>query len=287
MKVFISYTWESGAHGEWVERLASRLRSDGIETTLDKWELKPGDDFLKFMEEGIRDHDHVLVICTPEYKRKADERRGGAGYETRQISAEIFYGLKPGKFIPVLRSGERENAVPSCLQGILDINMTDDSKLPERYVELLGVLSGQLKEAPPVGIPQDMRKFDDLKMSFLQDRLMGRAFKCGIDDIRYTDGLVMDRERLEYIKKKIVEHADITGTKYWITYFEKEEFDQIIKKTVWTNGEETFTFDEAEIQEIIRRCARGLEFRLGRMFGAEHIQSRVMRNGDIAFRYIK
>ena len=74
VKVFISYAWESEKHETWVKDLASRLCKDGIETTLDKWELHKGDEITKFMEAGVRDHDRVLIICTPEYKRKADGR---------------------------------------------------------------------------------------------------------------------------------------------------------------------------------------------------------------------
>lgn len=42
------------------------------------------------MEKSIRDNDHVLVVCTPSYKRKSDERHGGVGYEGDIMTGEAF-----------------------------------------------------------------------------------------------------------------------------------------------------------------------------------------------------
>src|SRR4051812_17731845 len=51
--VFISYSWESPAHKEWVRDFASQLRADGVEVTLDQWKLVPGDQLAQFMEREI------------------------------------------------------------------------------------------------------------------------------------------------------------------------------------------------------------------------------------------
>ena len=51
VKVFISYSWDSKDHKEWVKDLAIKLRNDGINATLDQWELAPGDQLTHFMEE--------------------------------------------------------------------------------------------------------------------------------------------------------------------------------------------------------------------------------------------
>ena len=36
-KAFVSYSWDSDQHKEWVAKLATDLRHDGIETILDQW----------------------------------------------------------------------------------------------------------------------------------------------------------------------------------------------------------------------------------------------------------
>ena len=70
----------------------------------------------KFMEEQITSADYVLIICTPTYKRKADKRTGGVGYEGHIISGELMNLSNERKFIPVKRKGTFENAIPTFLR---------------------------------------------------------------------------------------------------------------------------------------------------------------------------
>jgi TIR domain len=79
-RAFASYSWDSKEHKEWVKDLATRLRSDGVDVTLDQWKVVPGEQLPKFMETAIRENSYVLIICTPNYKKKSDERKGGVGY---------------------------------------------------------------------------------------------------------------------------------------------------------------------------------------------------------------
>lgn len=41
-KIFISYSWSSPEHEQWVIDLAENLMQDGIDIALDKWELREG-----------------------------------------------------------------------------------------------------------------------------------------------------------------------------------------------------------------------------------------------------
>ena len=105
-KVFVSYAWESDALKVWVKEFATRLRRDGVETKLDQWHVVPGDQLPAFMEEAIRENDFVLIVCTPEYKKKSEGRRGGVGYEGDIMTAEVLQKQNHRKFIPVLREGD-------------------------------------------------------------------------------------------------------------------------------------------------------------------------------------
>ena len=78
-RVFLSYSHDSEPHKAWVRRLAERLRQGGVEVTLDQWDMRPGADVVRFMEQGIRDADRVLMVCTANYVAKAEERKGAAG----------------------------------------------------------------------------------------------------------------------------------------------------------------------------------------------------------------
>src|SRR5436190_20835175 len=87
---FISYSWDDDAHNDWVRTLAGRLRGDGVDVRLDQWDAVPGDQLTAFMERSVRDNDFILVVCTPRYKNRADERKGGVGYEGDIMTAEVF-----------------------------------------------------------------------------------------------------------------------------------------------------------------------------------------------------
>jgi hypothetical protein len=41
-KAFISYSWSSQEHQQWVLDLASQLRESGVDVTIDKWDLREG-----------------------------------------------------------------------------------------------------------------------------------------------------------------------------------------------------------------------------------------------------
>src|SRR5208283_5839123 len=102
---FISYSRDDEAHKEWVRQLATKLRADGVEARLDEWHSAPGDQFPHFMEREIRSDDFVIIICTPQYKTKFEERTSGAGYEAEIITAEISAKQNHRKFITVLARG--------------------------------------------------------------------------------------------------------------------------------------------------------------------------------------
>ncbi|MEJ8846112.1 tetratricopeptide repeat protein [Variovorax rhizosphaerae] len=49
-----------------VEDFARRLRERGIDAWLDKWEIRPGDDFVQRINEGLTDYDVGLVFFSSE-----------------------------------------------------------------------------------------------------------------------------------------------------------------------------------------------------------------------------
>ena len=155
--VFISYSWDSEPHKNWVSNFATRLRSDGIDTILDQTHLELGGRTTQFMERSVRDSRMVLVVCTDGYKRRFDNRTGGAGYEGQIISAEILAEAS-SKFIPVLRQGEWTTAVPTALAGVNGVDLRQDLDAP--YRELVRRLHG-IKPLLTVGTPPDWLYSDD------------------------------------------------------------------------------------------------------------------------------
>ena len=123
-KTFISYSWDDDLHKDWVKALAARLMGAGVALTLDRWALAPGDQLPKFMETSIREHDRVLIVLTPNYKQKSDNRKGGVGYEGDIMTGQVFAGKNPRKFIPVLRSGNWVDSSPSWISGKYGVGPT-------------------------------------------------------------------------------------------------------------------------------------------------------------------
>lgn len=150
-KAFISYSWDDDEHRDWVRKLATRLRGDGVTVTLDKWHIAPGTQLPHFMEKAIRENDFVLIICTPRYKQRSDGRIGGAGYEGDIMTAEVFTKGNHQKFIPILRRGDWQDAAPAWLGGKYYVDLCGDPYPAPQYEDLLTTLHNAREEAPPVG----------------------------------------------------------------------------------------------------------------------------------------
>jgi hypothetical protein len=125
--IFISYSWDSQGHKEWVRNFAATLKDNGIAIVMDHSHLKLGASATKFMESSVRDCRRVLVICTEAYKQKFDDRKGGAGYEGGIITGEIINQVGENKFVPVLREGDWHSAVPTALSGVYGVDLREDS----------------------------------------------------------------------------------------------------------------------------------------------------------------
>jgi hypothetical protein len=150
-KVFLSYSWDDEDHKNWTKAFAAQLRADGVDATLDQWAAVPGDRLPHFMEQAIRQNSYVLIICTPKYKEKSNNRVGGVGYEGDIMTGEVHTQGNHRKFIPILRRGERATAMPSWVAGKYDIDLRGDPYSRENYLDLLATLHNQREQAPPVG----------------------------------------------------------------------------------------------------------------------------------------
>ena len=89
-KVFISYSWDSEAHRNWILQLANKLIENGVNVILDQHESTAGKNLTHSMEKNIKESDKVLLILTPNYKIKAEGRLGGVGFEYSLINEELY-----------------------------------------------------------------------------------------------------------------------------------------------------------------------------------------------------
>lgn len=140
-KVFISYSWTTPLHEDWVISLAERLMSDGVEVIIDKWNLKEGHDKYTFMESMVtsKDVDKVLIILDKRYSEKANDRSGGVGTETQIISPQIYSNVSQEKFIPIVteRDENGKEYVPTYLESRIYIDLSSLEHFESNYEKLL------------------------------------------------------------------------------------------------------------------------------------------------------
>lgn len=148
---FVSYSWDSTTHSDWVLQLATRLRRDAVDVVLDRWDTRLGSDLSLFMERAGDNAYRVLAIVTSAYARKADAAEGGVGYERKMITPSLMKDLHGHRVIPVLRDNP-EGQLPRFLGAAKYIDFRDDGTYEDRYYELLQELHGiQVTPKPPLG----------------------------------------------------------------------------------------------------------------------------------------
>jgi SEFIR domain len=122
-RVFISYSHDSDDHADRVLTLANRLRAEGIDVTLDQYEISPPEGWPSWMERQVRDSDFVLVVCTEIYLRRAERREDpGAGHGVifeSTLSLQHLYnaGMRNTRFVPVVFEDRDTNHIPTQLGG--------------------------------------------------------------------------------------------------------------------------------------------------------------------------
>jgi hypothetical protein len=188
---FVSYSWDTEEHRNWVRGLATRLRQDGIETTLDQWHLVPGDQLPAFMERAVRESDYVLIVCTPRYKQRSDNRTGGVGYEGDIMAAEALTARNERKFVPILRQDQWLSSAPSWLSGKYYVDLSGEPYSEHQYMDLLTTMLGARPQAPPVG-----RRAQDLagtpgQAAAAAPEVVGSAPPSAFDPLRVT-GVIVD-----------------------------------------------------------------------------------------------
>lgn len=151
--VFISYSWDDDEHKNWVLNLTKRLFENGVQVILDRYELKPGANMMHFMETAIPKADKVLIIFTPNYKLKAENRQGGVGFEYSILNVALYKQMVDNKkFIPVLKTGSFNESIPEFMQQFIAVDMTDPTKFEDMFNSLLlSIYDKPALEKPELG----------------------------------------------------------------------------------------------------------------------------------------
>jgi len=222
-KLFISYCWSSEEHEQWVLDLATELREAGIDVFLDKWDLKEGQDALKFMEKMVTDPKikKVAIICDHTYVEKADKRTGGVGTETQIISPEIYAKEDQNKFVVIVaeRDENGKACLPTYYKSRIFIDLSESDSYATNFEKLLRwIYDKPLYQKPEIGkIPEFLSETNSIKL--------GTSVKCkrALDAIRNNKGYA--NGALDEYFQTFVENLE----KFRISNAEGEFDDEVIK----------------------------------------------------------
>lgn len=136
-KVFISYSWDSIEHQEWVINLANKLRSSGVEANIDKFATQKSTVNLnRMMIDNFRTNDYIIVVMSEKYAEKANENKGGVGFETTLLSNEL--NNKLDKIILIKRdNSDDDKVIPYMFKGIYYIDFSDNKDFETKFEELI------------------------------------------------------------------------------------------------------------------------------------------------------
>jgi hypothetical protein len=224
--VFVSYSWSSPAHEDFVQSLAAKLSANGVYVRLDKWDLKEGQDKFAFMESMVTDPtvSKVLVICDAQYKAKADGRKGGVGTETEIISSEIYGKVTQEKFIPIVVEYDeaRQPTLPTFMKSRIYIDLSDDDVFGDSFMQLLHVIYDRPRyKRPELGAPPDFLDLDVDHATTIPVREF-QSLRAAIEEGRTTvDGL-----EAIYVKAFVGELSKLLVTK------ETADFDDEIVASI-------------------------------------------------------
>jgi TIR domain len=116
-RVFVSHTSTTDEAVEWVKQLVLLLIDRGIQARLDKFHLRRGMDLPQWMCNELALADKVIVVCDETYKKKADGRLGGVGWETMIIQGDISNQPPDStKYQIVVRAENLNDALPLYLK---------------------------------------------------------------------------------------------------------------------------------------------------------------------------
>lgn len=237
-KIFISYSWSSPEHEQWVIDLAENLMQDGIDIALDKWELREGDDPITFMESMVNDSSitKIIMIIDSKYTDRANGRHGGVGTESTILSYELYNKRDKNKIVAVI--AEPEASKPTFYAGRLHVDLSNSDKYAEEYEKLVRWAFDKYKYEKPKALgtaPSFIVAEDDEVVLFTNTQ-----FKMALDAIEKgksnTSSLVkqyLDKLYLELPKFSLTSDEDVTEDtfKQKLEHFQPHlyEFKRIIE----------------------------------------------------------
>lgn len=149
-RVFLSFARESPEHVQRVRQLYELLRDSGVDAQADFVAAEERQDWARWTQQQVSLADRVLVIVSPEYKRRFEGTAApgtgrGVRHEARFIREHLYKDEETGmrKFLPVLLPGVTVADIPEVFQPTSATHYVVSSLTPEGLRPLLRLLTGQ------------------------------------------------------------------------------------------------------------------------------------------------
>lgn len=245
-KVFLSYSWTSPDHEEWVIQFATDLSESGVDVILDKWVLKEGHDKFAFMEKIVADPNiqKVVMICDKEYMIKADNRTGGVGAETQIITPEIYTKVSQDKFVAVIteKDDNSQPYLPKFYESRIFIDFSDEVIQSKNFDQILRwIFDKPLYIKPPIGKAP----------SFITDGDSVTTLATSTRFRRASDAVRNDRVQALALVTEYFETVSTEFTKLRIRSEKGKEIDDIVVQNI-----ESFLPYRNELVEMFLLLAR-------------------------------
>ena len=240
-KIFISYSWSSPDHQDWVESLSENLVADGIEIVLDIWELREGDDAHAFMERMVNDISvtKIIMIIDNKYTERANSREGGVGTESTILSNELYTVKDKNKIVAVI--AEPNAKTPTFYAGRIYVDLSDQYIYVDEYEKLVRWAYGKYKREKPktIGKPPSFITFDDSSIVLHTNT----EFRIALDAIDKGKSIASGSVR-QYLNK-----LDSEIVKLSIEYGKEDSLSDIFQKNL--NSFQPYLFEFQRIIESI------------------------------------
>jgi hypothetical protein len=181
-KVFISHASEDKER--FVMGFAERLRANGIDAWVDRWEMLPGDSLVeKIFEEGIKQAQAMIIVLSNTSVKKRWVREELNAGVVKRISGSY-------KIIPVLID---DCEVPEALQSIVWERISNFDQYDVEFQRIIASIFN-VSDKPPVGpaplyVQMDIPRISNLTKSdtILLKLACERSIEKGIDWISITE----------------------------------------------------------------------------------------------------
>ena len=237
-KVFISYSHDSKEYANRVLELATQLRKDGVDATIDQYVPSPPEGWPLWMERQVEQSDFVLMVFSERYHRRCrgEEMPGigkGVAWESILISNELYNSPHFNtKFLPAVLDSENRKWIIPRMQGYTNFVLDHfDLERTGGYQNLYRLLTNQpafaatslgyVKRVPSITVPNPVREDSPVRIvpspSSLKETEADRVAPNPTDILILVHG-IRDFATPWYSRANRVfrddEHVKVIGVKY-------------------------------------------------------------------------